>query len=184
MGTKNLKLSTIKKKSKEYDSTEIYEITTGDYVGEQITFYPHFSEITIEELLIEYQNIIIEKENKELKISDETLLELLHFLIIKHFTHFKKDLPDKLLGEGKKAGLLEYYEHFKKTGLHKELIEHMFLPEEIAKVMDYLSTFLANSLVLEDFGKEIQQKFEDIKLKNKFIFDGIGKIDTENKVVK
>jgi hypothetical protein len=179
MTVKNLKLSTIKAKSKEMDTTETHEIQCESYKGEQITFNPLFSEIEIEELLKEFGKLLNEAQQKEITISEEMQIYLIQFLIIKHFTHFKKDIPDTLLGEKKNAGILDWLDHFRKTGLLKECLEEMFLQKEIRKVFSRMTDFASSSLLVMQLNEEMNKKFEKMRLKNAEVFEELENIKIE-----
>lgn len=177
----NLKLTTIKKVSKQFDETETYTIKSNHYKGEQVTFYPLFSDSVIDELFTEYQQLFLEAKEKEFELSQDMVLNLLHFLAIKHFTHFKNDIPSVLINNSK-DGILEWIKHFTKTGLYKELLEEMFEPQEIFKLTDRLTDFLAASRVHTELENEAQKKYRNLKLKNQFVFDQLqnSKIEDEH----
>jgi hypothetical protein len=172
------------------DSTLKHEIQCQMYQGETITFHPLFSETKIEELLKEFAQLLNEADSKNLEISQEMQIYLIQFLTIKHFTHFKKDFPSTLLGQTKKeAGLLDYLNHFRKTGLLRECLEDMFLLKEVQKVFNRLTDMAGASLLVIDLDKEMMRKFEQLKIKNADVFKELEKlnVDTvtdENKIVQ
>ena len=181
MAGKQLTLSQVKAKSKEIDKMEKYEITEGQDAGKTISFYPIFSYTKIEELLTELQKVFIEAKEKEITISEEMNIYLIQLMMIKHFTHFKKQMPDTLIGEGKKEGLIDWLEHFRKTGLFKLILEEVFLPTETKKVFSSLTDFLSKSIVYSDIESEMNRKVQDLKLKNKDVISQIRNIDAESK---
>ena len=160
---KNLTLSSVKAKSKKVDKMEKYEIEEGEYAGETISFHPIFSETKIEELLMEFQGLIKEAQDKELELSEQLNIHLLQLLTIKHFTHFKKDMPSVLIGQGKKEGLLDWLEHFRKTGLYNLIIAEVFLQSEVKKVFDALTSVIGSSLLLQDLENDIARKSEQMR---------------------
>ena len=172
---KNLTLSSVKAKSKQVDKMEKYEIEEGEYAGETISFYPIFSETKIEELLMEYQGLIKEAQDKELELSEQLNIHLLQFLTIKHFTHFKKDMPSVLIGQGKKEGILDWLEHFRKTGLYNLIIGEIFLQSEIKKVFDTLTSVIGSSLLLQDLENDIARKSEQMRTKYSKEIDKVTK---------
>jgi hypothetical protein len=180
----NLKLSTVKAKSKEMDTTEKYEIQSESYRGEQITFNPLFSEIKIENLLKEFGKLLNEAQQKEITISEEMNIYLIQFLIIKHFTHFKKDISDSLIGDKKNAGILDWLDHFRKTGLLKECLEKMFLQKEIRKVFGRMTDFASSSLLAMQLNEEMNKKFEQMKLRNADVFEELENIKVEQSLEK
>ena len=180
----NLTLAKVKKISKQLDETEIHIIEEGHYIGEQITFSPIFNDKTIEELLTEFGQMLNEADEKGMELSQNMQIYLIYMLIIKHFTHFKKDIHSTLLGEEKKTGMLDILEHFRKTGLLTECLNNMFLPSETSKVLSKMTDFSAMGLLSMDLDKQMVEKFDSLKLKNKDVFEQLGKIDTGNKVVQ
>jgi hypothetical protein len=60
----------------------------------------------------------------------------------------------------------------------------MFLPSETAKVLNKMTDFAAMGLLSVDLDKQMVEKFESLKIKNRDVIEQLGKIDTENKVVK
>lgn len=181
---KNLTVSQIRKVSKQMDETQVHIIEEGQYVGEQITFTVIFNDKTIEELLTEFGQMLKEADEKGIELSQNMQIYLIYMLTIKYFTHFKKDLPSVLIGKGKEAGMLDMLDHFHKTGLLTECLNNMFLPSETAKVLNKMTDFAAMGLLSIDLDKKMVEKFESLKLKNKDIFEQLGKLDTENKVVQ
>ncbi|MGM9988898.1 MAG: hypothetical protein ACI35O_16955, partial [Bacillaceae bacterium] len=120
----------------------------------------------IEETLEEYQSLLKEAEEKGIKLSDAMTIRLLQFLTIKNFTHFKKDFPSTLLGEGKKEGLLDLLDHFVKTGLFEFIMNEVFLHTEVQKVFDGVTNVLGADLFIQGLEQEIQKKSQDFR--NKF----------------
>ena len=179
----NLTLAKVKSVSKALDKMEQYEITDGEYKGETISFYPTFSHTSIEEVLVDLQTLIKEALEKEIKISDEMYLHLINFLAIKHFTHFKNDIPSSLLSEGKTVGVLDYMEHFRKTGLYKIIIEEVFLTTELKKVIDHIVNFTATGLVMSDLEQQMQDKVASLKFKYSDVFEQVGKLGEARNVL-
>ena len=180
MTTKNLSLATVKQKSKLMDQTQVHVIENGLYQGEQITFTVLFNDKSIEELLTEFGQLLNEANEKKIEVSQQMQIHLLYILIIKHFTHFKKDIPSILLGKGKSAGMLDTLDHFHKTGLLNECISSMFLPAEVNKVFNKLTDVAATSLLAMDLNEEMMKKMEQMKIKNKEVFEQLEQINVEN----
>lgn len=179
-GKKNtdLKLTQVKKVSKKLNETEQFPIESGEYKGSTITFYPHFSQTKINKLLEEFQSIQKEVKEHDLSVSEQTQIGMLQLLIIKHFTHFKNDMPSTLLSTDKNDNLLFWLEKFNETGLLTILMDEMFLPAEIQKVFKNLTDFISKSIVHIDLENEINRKVENLKFKNKEVFDQIGKVNS------
>lgn len=184
MSSKNLKLSTIKKKSKEIDNTLKHEITSEFYLGEIITFQPIFDDIKIEELLTEYGQLLNEAEQKEITLSQNMQLYLIQFLAIKYFTHFKSEISSQLLSEDKTIGVLDALEHFRKTGLLYECINNMFLPQEISKLLSRMTDVAATGLLTMNLNEEMMRKLVNLREKNSELFNKLDEINIDNDIVQ
>jgi hypothetical protein len=180
---KNLSLTKIKQVSKQVTETRTHIIEEGLYKGEQITFSPIFNDKAIEELLNEYGQLLIEADDKEIELSQQLQTNLIYMLIIKHFTHFKKDIPSTLLSKGKTAGVLDTLDHFHKTGLLSECLNVMFLPAEVSKVFSKMTDFAATGLLSIELDNKTMEKFEQMKLKHAEAFEQLDKINVENNIV-
>ncbi|HJR46675.1 MAG TPA: hypothetical protein VJ799_00830, partial [Nitrososphaeraceae archaeon] len=115
-------------------------------------------------------------EEKGIEISQQLEVNLVQILIVKYFTHFKNDISNSLLSEGKTIGVLDVLEHFQVTGLLGECIDNMFLPEEVRKVFSKITDFSAKGLFALDLNDEAIKKFSELKLKNQDVFDKLKKI--------
>lgn len=177
---KNLTLAHVKKVSKSLEQTQVHIIEEGLYEGEQITFRVLFDDKSIEELLTEFGQLLIEADEKEIKLSEQMQIYLLNMLTIKYFTHFKSSLPSTLLGDGKNAGMLDTLDHFHKTGLLSECFDRMFLPTETRKVSNKMTDFAATGLLAKDLNEEMMKKFEQLRIKNADVFEQLGQINVEN----
>jgi aminoglycoside phosphotransferase family enzyme len=179
----NLTLAKVKQVSKQVSETRTHIIEEGLYKGEQITFTPLFNDKTIEELLTEFGHLMNEADQKEIELSQQMQIYLIHMLSIKHFTHFKKDIPATLLSKGKTVGILDTLDHFHKTGLLTECLNTMFLPAEVNKLFSKMTEFAATGLLSMELDKKMVEKFEELKLKNASAFEQLDKINVENNIV-
>jgi hypothetical protein len=155
-------LAAVKKQAKAIHEQETYDLEDGS----TIKFYPTFPELMIESLFEELQGHYVEIKEKEIEFTDKRLLNLINLLTIKHFTHFKKSMPDKLLGEGTKAGLLDYLEHFADTGLMKTIIEDVFNSDQIKKVHEKMTEIMGASKLIQELETGTQTKYEQMKYKH------------------
>lgn len=171
MAKKNtdLKLTAIKKQAKKAHTMEKYELEDGS----TITFYSIFPELLIEEMLEELQKHMQTLNNKDVSLSDKMNLYFINLMTIKYFTHFKNDMPDHVFTEGKKAGLLDWLEHFADTGLMKIIIEDVFMKDQVMKVYDKIAEYLGSFMLLEELTEKTQQHFQNLKLKNKDVFNKV-----------
>lgn len=164
---KLLTWSQVKNEAKKYNIKETYTLRNGSI----IKFYPHFSNTKIKELLEDYQTLIMEKPNgKDIELSDEMALNLIQLLIIKHFTHLKKYIKGNILDH------IEAIEILDNNGYFSEIIEEVFLPEEVSKVYDKMSDILAQSKILDDIILKANNRAEELKEKNKVILNQIDKV--------
>lgn len=175
----NVKLSDVKKRAKSLHEKNVYELEDGS----TITHYIQFPDLLIEEMLEELQRHYITMANKEINLSEKMNFYFINFLMIKHFTHFKNDMPGQLLTVDKKAGLLEWLDHFVDTGLLKTIVDEVFLKDQVMKVYDKMTDFLGATKVIEELGIKAQEKFNNLKLQNSDVFEQLSKVGTENKDV-
>lgn len=169
MAKKNQKLTLaqVKKEAKKLHQTEEHELKNGS----TITFYPLFPETEIEKLLEELQKHFLAMKEKNIELTEKMNLIFIQLLIIKYFTHLKSDMPDHLFTEGKQAGLLDWLQHFADTGLMKEIIEDVFLKDQVGKVFDKLTEFLGHSMLLEELGEKTQEHFKRLRTKHADTFE-------------
>lgn len=171
----DLKLSIVKKQADELKETAQYELED----GHTITFSPLFGDLQIEVMLEELQQHHITMKDKGIELSEKMNLYFINLLIIKHFTHFKSDMPNELLAVGKKVGLLDWLNHFADTGLMKIIMDEVFVAKEVRKVYDKLTEFLGTTLLLNELSEMTQRKVDNMRFKHS---DAISKI--ENNVVQ
>ncbi|MED3912732.1 hypothetical protein P4597_26970 [Peribacillus simplex] len=157
-----LTLAAVKKQAKIINEQETYDLEDGS----TIKFYPIFPELMIEALFEELQRHYVEMKEKEIELTDKRLLNLINLLAIKHFTHFKKTMPDKLLGEGTKPGLLDYLEYFADTGLMKTIIDEVFNSDQIKKVHEKMTEIMGASKLIQELETVTQAKYEQMKYKH------------------
>jgi hypothetical protein len=179
-----LKLSDIKKASNEIIKTRQHTIESGNYIDQTITFQPIFDDVAIEELLTEYGQLINEAEKKEIKLSQQMQLYLLEFLIIKYFTHFKSYIPSSLLGTDGKEGILDWLDHFRKTGLMKECLEVMFIRDQVQKVFNQMTDFAAKGLLAMNLNEEMMKKLQELQIQNDDIYKQLDSLKLENPIVE
>lgn len=166
----DLKLTDIRKQAKKAHTTEKYELEDGS----TITFYPIFPELLIEEMLEELQKHMKALTDKDVTLSEKMNLYFINLMTIKYFTHFKNDMPDHVFTEDKEAGLMDWLEHFADTGLMKIIIEDVFMKDQVMKVYDKITEYLGSFMLLEELTEKTQQHFQNLKLKNKEIFEKIN----------
>lgn len=180
----NLSLATVEKVSKKIEKTRIHVINSGEYAGEQVTFQPLFDDLKIEALLTEFGQLMNESDKEDIKVSQNMQLYLIYILIIKHFTHFKNDIPSHLLDKEKQLGILKILDHFRKTGLLKECIDVMFIPSEVRKVLDRMTDVAAAGLLAMNLDKEMLDKLEKLREQNNDVFKKLDEINIETNVVE
>jgi hypothetical protein len=161
-----LKLSEIKKQAKTSHQKEVFERKDGS----TITFYPVFPDLLIEEMLEEMQNHYKIMQEKKIKLNEKMNLYFIYLMMIKHFTHFKKSMTNNLISSGKSASLLDYLDHFADTGLLKEIIEDVFMKDQVMKVFDKVTDLTANSLFISQLENETIEKLQKVTYENKDIY--------------
>jgi len=170
---KDLKLSKVKSLAKKAHTKEKYELEDGS----TITFYPVFPDLLIEEMLEELQAHMKVLNEKEINLSEKMNLYLINIMVIKYFTHFKKDMPNAILGEDNEAGLLDWLNHFADTGLMKIIMEEVFLKDQVIKVFDKITEFIGSTMFLEELGEKTQEHVQRLKLQNADVFSKLNNLD-------
>jgi hypothetical protein len=105
-------------------------------------------------------------------------------LTIKHFSHFKDSIPSSLFGDGKKEGLLDWLDHFRKTELMDECINRMFLKEQIQHIFNRTTDFAATGLLANNLNEEMNKKFQELQLQNQDIYKQLDELKLENPIVE
>ncbi|HCT0450569.1 TPA: hypothetical protein LQO40_001947 [Staphylococcus pseudintermedius] len=154
-----INITDVVNQASKYDEISDYTLSN----DETMQFYPYFSRTKITEIIEEFQ-VYTQSENKEDKkimesiTSGETHIILFwYFLMIKKFTHFGVQMEKaKSLSE-----LVNYYNALLETGLLEEIVNDVFLFDEVKKV----NNMFANSTALMTSTVEFLNTYED-KLEN------------------
>ncbi|MDT0160270.1 hypothetical protein [Bacillus sp. AG4(2022)] len=173
MAKTDIKFSQIKKKAKEINETEVFEFET----GETLTFHPVFPPQMIEKMLEEMASMMKSKP-EELELNENMTHKYVLFMCIKHFTHLKNQLKASTL-----IGQLNEIESLVDSGYFEQIIEEVFLPQEIQKVFDQLSKFGSNYLFLEKMNQKMINEVANLELKNKELLAGFN-ARANNKVIQ
>lgn len=176
--TRNLSLSKVKKTSKSLEETVKYELEEGLYKGSVITYQPIFDNVNIENLLVEFGQLMNEADDLEIELSETVQIYVIQLLIVKYFTHFKKEFSSQLLGNDETVGLLDILDHFRKTCLLDDIFNNIFSQEEVKKVFDKLTDFSARGLLQFDLDEQVKEKYSKLKIQNKELFKQIENINT------
>ena len=146
---KSISLKSIEKHYKEITKYSTHPLKCQN--GEPIKYYSFFTEDKIDDLLKEANmDLVYDVENKLFLISDddEKFLKYILFLIIKHMTQLRDEISDKL--EDKIVLLHKLYN----KGVFKEMIEEVFDPSEVSKVIERL----VNISLMNERIREIEQE--------------------------
>lgn len=163
------------KEAEKYEKTEVATLDNGFDLG----FYPHFSQDKIKTVLENISNFMVYKDGRDKKSmefiefieNDETeqnFMLLVYFFMILEFTHIGEDLDQKK----KPRELFPYFHSLLKTGYLIEIVDDVFSPEEVAKVIKELSKVSAIShnldLFSEEFANQLKEQEDAIKRLQKF----------------
>ncbi|PAD85025.1 hypothetical protein CHH57_01565 [Niallia circulans] len=159
---KSTDLKLTKKKVKEVHETEKYELNDGS----TITFYPLFPHTKILELHEDLQNILATKD-ENINLSEKLTFSLLHFFIIKHFTHFKSQLKAKTFNEvlGEIDALIDLRVDNGDSAF-EFIMNELFLQTEINKVYQYTAKHIAQFEYVEKLQNMVQEHLFKLDLKN------------------
>lgn len=122
-----------------------------------IKYYDEFNKNKVEELLIELYQDIEYAENENLKFfhKDENMMKYTSLLIIKHFTHFKKTMPNDF--EKK----LQYMEEMIGIGLVELMFKELFPEEEVQQVFEKIIETAVMAEQVTKIANENQKKLEE-----------------------
>jgi hypothetical protein len=168
----DLKIGAIRKKAKEVNEWDTYELEE----GVTLKFQPLFSDTKIVEMLENYQKLLKQAKEKELTLSDKNTYFLLLLQCIKQFTHLGKDMKLDIDYQ------LDFLEAMTDSGYFKLITEEVFLPGQLKKVYDKVSDVLGADHAMDYIQNKAQEKFENIKLKNQTAFNVLAD-KMESKVV-
>lgn len=150
-------LNKVLAEAKRFDETEV--ATVGD--GFEVEFYPLFSSDKIDNLVEVSGSVINSDEEKGkpfielINSSDENFTLFIHFMMVREFTHLGQQMEDT-----KPSELFPYFEALIKTGYLAELVEEVFLPEEMRKVFKRVAGIAAVGVHMNEFGLEFMEELE------------------------
>ncbi|WP_144509976.1 hypothetical protein [Bacillus sp. FJAT-22090] len=155
---KNIKLTDIQKQYKKVNTYKTHILNEKE--NKVIRYYEVFDETRIQELIKEaYEDVVYAEENglntfKDVGdvSGDMKFIKYIYFLIIKHMTELKNEIVGNLEEKSRLFNQIEA------IGLFHELMENVFLPEEVSKVLERVGNFalLANQMTEKE--KEERQK--------------------------
>jgi hypothetical protein len=164
-----LSMTGVKRQYKKAHEKADYELKD----GLNLTFSPIFVHSEIENLLEHMAAQFKYAEEKGIEIGEKFMINYVNFLCIKFFTHLSKDISDKFEEQ------IQQMEWLVDTGYFKEIIEDVFMPQEIHKVFDKAVEVTSKFIFLEKLTKQMQETVQGLELKNKDVIAQLG-----NKVVQ
>lgn len=170
---KELTLTQNKKVASQLNKMEEYELESVEAV---VKFYPEFSYDRIEQLLKELTNSLKFIGENEIEIDEDTYMNYIFFLTIKHFTHLKKTIADEFDKQ------LVQMNELIATGVYKEIMDNVFQPKEIKKVLDSLGDIIGNTMFMQDVEARAQDKLSQLELQNKDMLNVFSKEALANKL--
>ena len=146
--------------AKKYEETEI--ITLKD--GFEVEFYPLFAADKIDKVITLSGEILNSKEKEGqpfielIKSSEEYFITLLHFLVVREFTHLGQEMEDT-----RPSKLFPYFEALIKTGYLTELTEDAFDYFELKKVIDRVAEIAAMGESMNQIGLSMMESMDKHK---------------------
>ena len=150
---KSISLKSIEKQYKNINKYSTHPLKCKD--GESIRYYEKFSEKKIQKLLEEANNdLVYDVENELYLISDDetNFIKYIYFLTIKHMTELKNEIPDSF--EEK----ISIFNQIEDIGLFHEMLEDVFDPAEVSKVIDYMTSFALMAQRIKEIEEEAREK--------------------------
>ncbi len=163
---KNLTITKIKNEAVKTRKMEEYIINSD---GDIIKFYPTFPQGKIDELLEELRKDIIYANDNDIELThdDNFFISYIMFLSVKHFTSLKNSISDKL--ENK----IQIFEHMKDSGYFNIIVDEVFLPSELSKVIESLSKVLGTQRFMEQIETKSNDYLETLKFRNQQLMDDL-----------
>lgn len=127
---KKLTLKQIQKEHKQLNKMASYVYDDANNIT--IKYYEQFSESKIDELLLDLYDSMKQAEDDGLDyFEDEArIVFFVHFLIIKHFTDFKNEIPNDFPTQH--TIMKQFYD----KGIYYDLMNNMFDGNEVTKVIE------------------------------------------------
>ncbi|MDK1672915.1 hypothetical protein QOK74_08515 [Staphylococcus saprophyticus] len=159
-----LNLKEIVEKAEKFDEIETFTLNN----GQDMQFYPYFSRSKVKEIIDEYKTYMMseDKDDKsfmEMVNKDELSIVLFwYFLTIKKFTHFGESM--KRIKKVK--SLAPYYNALLETGLLEEIVNDVFIYDELKKINDMFAREAAVSASAMEFVEKFDSELN--KSRDKF----------------
>jgi hypothetical protein len=165
----NLTLTKVKKQYKKTQEKVNYELKDGN----NLTLSPLFAHSEIEKLLLHMSEQFKYAEVKGIEINEKFTYDYVLFLCIKQFTHLGKEISEKF-----EEQILQM-EWLVDTGYFKEIVEDVFMQDQIQVVFDKAVEISSKFIFLEKLTEQMQSSVKNLELKNRDVIEQLG-----NKVVK
>lgn len=174
--TKTLTMDKVGRRAKSMYKLEEYELNDED----KIKFYVEFPNRRINEMLKELQEDVQYANENGINgfDNDEFIMEYIFFLCIKYFTSlekgFSKKLEDKIL----------QMEYLVDTGYYGQIIDEVFMPSEIRKVLDTVAKVFSAGQFLEQVNNVAQEKIQDLEIRHQKYLEEIKALETNVDTLK
>jgi hypothetical protein len=165
----NLTLAKIKRQYKKIQEKAEYELNDGN----NITFSPIFAHSEIEKLLEHMSEQFKYAEENGIVISEKFTYDYVLFLCVKQFTHLGKEISDKFEEQ------IQQMEWLVDTGYFKEIVEDVFMQDQIQVVFDKAIEISSKFLFLEKLTQQMQESVNNLEIKNREAIAQLG-----NKIVE
>lgn len=165
---RQIKLKDITKEFKSINTLSTHVLNKEDNIV--IKYYKVFDNKRVEELMkeaysnLEYDNV----HNLGFFKEDEIFVQYIFFLILKHMTNLKAEIPDTLDEQ------ISIFNQLISIGLFEEMFNNVFDSNEVSKVLERIGAF---STLVEQIEEQAQKEFEQniktplIPLSNKKAID-------------
>lgn len=153
---KNITLSELRSEAKEMNTMEYYDLDDNSRVG----FYPIFSYKKIEELHNEMQDIHKQADELKINLSEDEVVNHIMFLMIKHFTHLKESISNKIENQ------INIMDTLVDTGFFATMFEDVFMVSEVDKVFDHLGAIIGKQLFGSRISKSMQDTIDKLSYEN------------------
>jgi hypothetical protein len=165
----NLTMAKVKKQYKKTQEKVNYELKD----GLNLTLFPIFTHSEIEKLLQHMSEQFRYAEENGFEISEKFTYDYVLFLCIKQFTHLGKEISEVFEEQ------IQQMEWLVDTGYFKEIVEDVFMQDQIQLVFDKAIEISSKFIFLEKLTQQMQNSVQNMELKNADVISQLG-----NKVVE
>lgn len=181
-----INLQHIMDEAKKYDKVELASLSGGF----DLQFYPEFSQTKVQKVILNIAEFLSyhDEEDKESMefvklITDEdeheNLILIIYFFIVAEFTSIGEQIKEEVGKDKTPKNLFPYFDALIKTGYLHEIVNDVFMPEQVEKVMEVFAEQSALSHHLSVLSTQFAEEMEKNKDKIERIYASLPKKEND-----